>query len=343
MVNKDFYRTMPKIDLHRHLEGSIRLSTLSEIASQQLPELVPDLVKRVKILADDPRTSGNFLSKFLTLRKFFISKEIIQRMVSECLEDAAADHLIYLELRFSANALSQGNPQKLEQVMSWVVESALLASQQFSLPISLLLLLNRHEALDFAARMVDCAVQFQSYGLLGLDLAGDEAQFSGFPFRQLLNKARNKGFLLTIHAGEWGGAENVAEAINILGANRIGHGVRIMEDDNVVELARKTQIPIEICLTSNIKSGIFDDIHQHPLPEMLRTGLNITINSDDPQILNINLSDELLLLNKVFDFSTEQIFKLMGNAIDSSFLDPEKKAQLHENFSQKYQSWNSQS
>ncbi len=330
---------MPKIDLHRHLEGSLRLSTLTEIAGRELPELLPELARHVQIQPSELFNAENFLSKFLTLRKFFLRKEVIQRFVYECIEDAAEDHLCYLELRFAPSALAQGDQDKLEQVIAWVVESAGQAAQQFGLPLNLLICLNRHEPVQSAERIVDCAIQHQTSGLVGFDLAGDEAHFSGQTFCNLLNNAKRKGFFLTIHAGEWGGATHITEAIKLLGADRIGHGVRIMEDERVVKLARQRQIPLEVCLTSNIQSGVFASADLHPLPAMLAAGLNITINSDDPAILNTSLSAELLLINEVFGFTQEQISKLMINSIDSAFLNNEQKRLLRETYSSQYLSW----
>ncbi len=339
MDKKNVFRTMPKIDLHRHLEGSLRLSTLTEIAVHELPELLPQLSRRVQIQHGEALSAQNFLSKFHTIRKFFLSKEIIQRFVYECIEDAFEDHLCYLELRFSPSALAQGDQNKSEQVINWVVESAGQAAQIFGLPLKLLICFNRHEPVQLAERILDFAIQHQQSGLAGFDLAGDEAHFSGRAFCDLLNHAKREGFFLTIHAGEWGGATNVAEAIKLLAADRIGHGVRIMEDEGVIKLAKESRIPLEVCLTSNIQSGVFASAESHPLPAMLAAGLNITINSDDPAILNTSLSAELLLINKVYGFSQEQIFKLMLNSIDSAFTWDEQKRKLREMYSSQYLSW----
>ncbi len=348
MMNKtnlkapNLFLGMPKIDLHRHLEGSLRINTLQEIAGRYFPEIAPALHGDVQIQTNDPTTPENFLSKFRALRKFYQSKELIQRFVSECVEDAAADGMVYLELRFSPAALTQSRPELLSDVISLVIQSATVASLQFDLPLGLIVCLNRHESVEFGERIINCALPFRSERLVGIDLTGDEQHFSALPFQGLLHKAKDSGMAITVHAGEWGGASNIEEAIVKLAADRIGHGVRILDDQNVLLLARERKIPFEVCLTSNVQSGIFAKMENHPINKMAAAGLNVTINSDDPQISKITLSSELEHLAGTFGFNLEQIQKLMLAAIDAAFLFESEKAKVRSIFLMRFDVWRRQ-
>lgn len=330
---------MPKIDLHRHLEGSLRLSTLQEIASQFLPTLLPNLHTQVQIQEKETASALNFLAKFRALRKFYLSMDLVNRFVSECIQDAAAEGLVYLELRFSPAALTQSKPELISEVISCVVQSAEQASAQFVLPLGLIVCINRHESVELAEKIVDCAVPFRSQGIVGIDLTGDEMNFSAMPFQRVLQKAKATGLALTIHAGEWGSAGNIEEAITQLSADRIGHGVRIMEDQRVLNLARERKIPFEVCLTSNIQSGIFTNLESHPIQKMLAAGLNVTINSDDPQVSKITLSNEIENLVESFGFNMDQIQKLMLAAINASFLPATDQQIVRSNFLMRYKAW----
>ncbi|MFZ6021823.1 MAG: adenosine deaminase [Chloroflexota bacterium] len=289
-----YYESMPKVELHRHLEGSLRLSTLREIARQQQMSLPQDagLAGLVQMQADEPLNFQNFLAKFQTLRLFYRTPEIIQRISREAVEDAARDQVRYMELRFTPVALSRQRGFALREVMAWVCTAVQQASRDFNLPVQLLVSVNRHEPVELAEEVIALAVEFRQYGVAGIDLAGNEAEFNADPFLSLFREARREGLALSVHAGEWGGAENVRQAIQDFEADRIGHGVRVLEDGAVVRMAAERGTAFEVCITSNVQTGIVPSLKHHPLPRMIEAGLNVTINSDDPGISNIRLSDE---------------------------------------------------
>lgn len=333
------FSTMPKIDLHRHLEGSLRLTTLNEIASNHFPELLPSLKKDTQIQKPDPANPQVFLSKFRTLRKFFLSLDLINRFVFECVEDCARDGLAYLELRFSPSALTQSRPELISEVIQTVATSAQEASRLYNLPLRLIVSINRHEPLDLAAQILDHTLPFAGDCIAGIDIAGDEAQYSALPFQGLLQKAKQIGLALTVHAGEWGSAQNVVEAIQILKADRIGHGVRLFDSKIATNMATISQIPFEVCITSNIDSGIFENIEDHPVMQMIQSGIFVTINSDDPQVSGITLSGELALLSQQFGLDMNHLLQLQLAAIDASFLPAVEKEKITTTFLHKYHTW----
>lgn len=334
-----FYSRLPKVELHRHLEGSLRVQSLTDIARTYgitLP-LRPSLKALVQVQPDDPHTFTSFLSKFQTLRMFYLSPQIISRLTMEAIQDAAAEKVRYLELRFTPAALSRTKNFRLSEVMDWVCVSAWQASQANGITTRLIVSVNRHEDPELAREVVDLAIDRTSSGIVGIDLAGNEAEFSAEPFRDILLKAKDHGLSLTIHAGEWGGPENIRHAIEELGADRIGHGVRVLEDEKLTALARQRGIVFEVCPTSNFQSGIFATITEHPLKRMIAAGLKVTINTDDPSISTITLSDEYETACSQIGLTRSELFKTITAAAEGSFQPPAERKTLAERIRQELQ------
>ena len=319
----DVFISYPKVELHRHLEGTLRLSTMLEIARAHAITVPAALSGLVQVQDEDPQTYQNFLSKFNTLRLFYRSPDVIHRITREAVEDAAKDNVRYLELRFTPVALSRAERFPLHDVMDWVITSAREAAKRHKIKVGLIASVNRHESLELAEQVTWLAVQHIKDGLYGLDLAGNEAEFPIKPFVGLFKEAREAGLHITIHAGEWGGAANVRQAIEELGAERIGHGVRVLEDNYTVALARDRRTAFEVCVTSNAQSGAVPSLAQHPLPKMLQAGLNVTINTDDPSISQITLSHEYRVATSNLNVPVDVIKQRILAAAQASFL-PEK-------------------
>jgi adenosine deaminase len=291
----DFYQALPKVELHRHLEGSLRIQTMLDVARAHgisVPFGTGPLSNLVQVQQSEPNTYQNFLAKFNTLRMFYRSPEVIHRVTREAVEDAANDNVRYLELRFTPVALSRAERFPLGEVMDWVCEAAQAAARQFKIQVGLIASVNRHESVELAEQVAWLAASRIKRGILGMDLAGNEAEFPAEPFAGVLHEARQAGLRLTVHAGEWAGAANVREALEKLEADRIGHGVRVVEDADVMALARERGATFEVCVTSNYQTGVVHTLAEHPLMKMLNNGLNVTVDTDDPSISRITLSDE---------------------------------------------------
>src|SRR5512144_1860085 len=246
------YRAFPKVELHRHLEGSLRLETMLDVARQHgitIPADVLRLSTLVQIQEEDKFTFQNFLAKFNTLRLFYRSPDAIDRITREAVEDAAKDNVKYMELRFTPVALSRAERCPLHDVVDWVISSTREAARKYGVTVRLITSVNRHESIDLAEQVAWLAVERVKDGVVGLDLAGNEAEFPYQPFYGIFREAKQAGLHVTIHAGEWGPAEHVKDAIELLGAERIGHGVRVLEDENVVGLARERCTAFEVCVT----------------------------------------------------------------------------------------------
>ena len=326
----EFYQALPKVELHRHLEGSMRLNTLIEIGRSHSIEIMGTgyLRSLVQIGKDEPYTSDNFLSKFTALRVFYRSPDVIGRVTREAIEDAAIDNVRYLELRFTPVALSKAEDFPLAEVIDWVIEAAREGEKEYGVITRLIASVNRHESVELAEQVTRLAIERKGDGIAGLDLAGGETDFPAEPFIGVFREAQQEGLQITIHAGEWGGAPNVLEAITELGARRIGHGVRVMEDPSVVAAARERGTVFEVCVTSNYQSGVVPVLKEHPFPQMLSAGLDVTFNTDDPSISQITLSDEYRLACEEFDMPASVLAGRILAAAQAAFLPDEERYQL---------------
>lgn len=327
------FRLLPKVDLHRHVEGSLRLDTMLEIARQHdldLPSDVLDLSSLVQMQDQDNFDFRTFLAKFNTLRLFYRSPEVIDRITREAVEDAAKDNVKYLELRATPVALSRAERFPLHDVTDWMLTASQEAARKFGIAVNVVLSVNRHEDPQLAEQVAWLAVEHMRKGVVGLDLAGNEAEFAAEPFLSIFNEARQAGLHLTVHAGEWGPAANVREAIEKFNAERIGHGVRVLEDDAVVELARERGTAFEVCVTSNQQTGAVSMHASHPLIAMLNRGLNVTLNTDDPSISRITLSHEYHVVVDELGLSEEALKERIVAAAQSAFLPQAERDQLVE-------------
>ena len=317
------YRALPKVELHRHLEGTLRLETMLDIARRHgitIPADIMRLSSLVQMQEQENYSFQNFLSKFNTLRLFYRSPEVIHRITHEAIEDAAKDNVRYMELRFTPVALSRAERFPLGDVMDWVISSAREAAKQFGVTVRLIASVNRHESHELAEQVAWLTAEKKSRGLVAMDLAGNEAEFKSEPFYGVFKEARQAGLHITIHAGEWGPASNVREAIEELGAERIGHGVRVLEDGDIVALAREHNTAFEVCVTSNFQSGVVPALDAHPIKAMLETGLNVTINTDDPSISRITLSNEYQIICDDLGLSLDTLKQRILAAAQVAFL-----------------------
>ncbi len=329
---RQYLAELPKIELHRHLEGSVRLSTMVEIAAQydlDVPTRDAEILRSyVQITPNSPTDSAHFLAKFTILRQFFIAPEVIQRLAREAVEDAAADNIKYMELRFTPKALAKIKGFSFNQVVDWVCAGVDEAQQTRDIRVRLIVSMNRHETVHEGMQALRAALDHRDAGVVAIDLAGQESGNPANPFFDLFTQAEQEGLGITVHAGEWAGPRNVRDAIEIMNAQRIGHGVRVIEDSSIVQLARERGTVFEVCPTSNIQSGVFRTPEHHPLRDMTQLGLKTTINTDDPAISAINLTDELTLATTRLGLTLDDVKRSIINAAQGAFLSPDDRAAL---------------
>jgi adenosine deaminase len=328
----------PKIDLHRHLEGSLRLSTLAEIAREHgvdLPSWDLEVLRPyVQIIEDDTRDFQSFLSKFKLLRRFYSTREAVMRIAYEAVVDAAADNVKYLELRFNPVALAKVQGFSYDEVAEWVISAVDDAQNDHDIQVRLIAQIGRDESLGVAWQIAEVAAALQNQGFVGIDLAGDEINYSAAPFSEIFKWAKAQGLHVTIHAAEAGDASNIREAIEKLGAERIGHGVRAKEDLSVIDLLIKHNIILEMCPTSNFQTGVISGLSQHPMWSYQQVGIRVTINTDDPSISNTTLTDEYMVASGVIGIPLRAIRQMILTAAEAAFLPEVERQRLVEWFHQ---------
>jgi adenosine deaminase len=339
----DQLKCLPKVDLHRHLEGSLRIETLWAIAQAFQLNLPPTSIRAttmeqlrplVQVMADDLPDHETFLNKFEVLRHFYRSPEIISRVAYEAVADAAADNVQYLELRFSPQALSRVRKFPLGEVTDWVITAVAQASEACQIQVGLIITLVRHDPITQAREVLEVAMERAGKGIVGIDLAGNEVKYPSAPFAPLFKEAKESGLGVTIHAGEWASAYGVHDAMDALFADRIGHGVRTMEHSDILRLLQEKNLPLEVCLTSNVQTGVVHELAHHPLVDMLDLGLTPTLNTDDPAISHITLSTEYHLAMSVLGLPYAQIRKMILDAAAAVFLPPTDRQKLVADFDQ---------
>lgn len=308
---------VPRIDLHRHLEGSVRFATFRELAREVGLDLPAAELRRRTSMKGEKPGFARFLSKFELYRGLYPSREWIERVAFEAAEDAAKDGLAYLELRFSPTHFGRRMRAKGEEVAAWVARGARKATLQ----TTFIATFGRDfgvEGNEPTTRAVQGTEVFS-----GLDLAGNES-VSAAPFLKLFKSLK---LPVTLHAGEGGGAGNVREAIEGFGARRIGHGVRVLEDEAVVELARKQGVVFETCPTSEVQTACSRPGRRHAIRAMASAGLRVTLNTDDPSICGTTLSKEFAAARRM-GFTASELKAMTVEAARAAFLPESARRRL---------------
>lgn len=323
-------RSLPLIDLHRHLDGAVRLSTILELAQRhgiKLPgTTLEELRPHVQVMERQPGVMA-FISKMLWMTAILADVRACRRIARENVEDAHAEGIDYIELRFSPWFMAEPHNLDPAEVAEAVVEGVAEGAAATGVRVNLIGILSRTYGPETAEQEL-AALLTQQENLVALDLAGDEANFPARLFTEHFKRGRDAGWRITVHAGESAGPESVRDAVELLGAERIGHGVRAMEDRLLVDFLVKKQIGIEANLTSNVQTSTVMDLAHHPLAQMLEAGLLATINTDDPGVSAIDLPHEFNCAAPAAGLTRAQIRQAQENAVATAFLTESEKIDL---------------
>jgi adenosine deaminase len=321
----------PLVELHRHLDGNVRLETVLDLGRQHgidLPAWTTEELRPFVEVTERVPSLLAFIAKFGVLKKVVADYDAVRRIVRENLEDAAREGIDYIELRFSPYFM--GEEHGLDT--TGVVEAACDALEEGrgTIPVraKLIGIISRHYGPETAWIETDAAIRCRDRGVVALDLAGDEAGFPGELFVDHFHKAREAGLHVTIHAGEAAGAASVRQAVLGLGAERIGHGIRCIEDPAVVDLLAERGIPLEVCPTSNVHTSTVPSYAAHPLPALLARGLKVTLNTDDPSISGIDLAHEYRIAVAELGLTEADLRRMQETALAAAFLTAQERAAL---------------
>ena len=327
MINHNY----PLTDLHRHLDGNIRLSTIWQLAQEHSIVLPADSLEKLKSKVQIQQKTTDllaFLEKMELGVSVLASEQACFRIAYENIEDAKLAGLDYVELRFSPVFMAQAHNLQIDQVVDAVIAGCKAGTKQYGVPVNLLGILSRsygeatcHQELQALLRAKD--------DIVALDLAGDEKGFPAIRFKQHFKLARDAGWNITVHAGEADGPQSIRQAIDELGATRIGHSVAAREEPHLMDFMANNKISIECCLTSNCQTGACTNIAYHPIKTFMERGIVVTLNTDDPGVSGIEIADEYKLAREVVGLTTEQLAQIQINGVEVAFVaDGAKRALL---------------
>ncbi len=321
---------LPLIDLHRHLDGNVRLPTILELGKKHGVKLpgttLADLRPHVQVMERQPGVMA-FISKMLWMTAVLADADACRRISRENVEDAKREGIDYIELRFSPWFMAEPHGLDPARVAAAVVEGAAAGAQATGVQVNLIGILSRTYGPEIAMKELE-ALLTQREHIVALDLAGDEANFPARLFEEHFRRGRDEGWRVTVHAGESAGPESVWDALRLLGAERIGHGVRAMEDPGLLDFLVENHIGIEANLTSNVQTSTVPDLASHPLRAMLTRGLLASINTDDPGVSGIDLRHEFEIAALEAGLSRPQTRQAQANALETAFLPADAKEKL---------------
>lgn len=324
-------KALPKVELHRHLEGCISATLLLEIAQEyrvKLPTTNLEVLRSLIQIKGQAANLKEFLDTFYWLGMAFPTLEAVERVAYCVCRDCARDNIRCLELRFSPVFMSLEKPHSWDSLLHAVLKGARQAEEDFPIEVGFIIGISRSNPLGKAMRAVDIAGTYSGLGVVGLDLFGDEEAFPPELFTTAFQAARESGLNITVHAGEGGGETNIQVAIEELGAARIGHGVKIINDRKMMDWVREKGIPLEICLTSNVKTRTVPSLQDHPVRRLYDSGIKISLNTDDPAICDTTLTREYILAMEHFGFTLSEIKDLISDSLEQSFLEEYRKTKL---------------
>ncbi|GAP13123.1 adenosine deaminase [Longilinea arvoryzae] len=322
--------SLPLIELHRHLDGSVRLETILDLGRRHnlaLPAWdVEGLRPYVQVLDPQPGIMA-FIARFEWMTGVLVDYDACRRVAYESVEDAHREGIDYIELRFSPLFMAEPHELNPTGVVEAVVDGVAAARRDFDQPCGLLGILSRTYGPETAWTELR-ALLSQRDAIRGLDLAGDEAHDPGEWFEPHFACAREAGWHITVHAGEADGPRSIWQALNGLGAERIGHAVRAPEDPALMDVLAERQIGIEANLTSNVQTTTVPDYASHPLRLFLERGLCATLNTDDPGISGITLAHEYDVAAPAAGLDERMIRQAQRNALAAAFLTPGERQEL---------------
>jgi adenosine deaminase len=329
-------RQLPKAELHCHLDGSVRPATLLELAHEarvQMPKHTPEeLADFMRV--DDAQTLEDYLKRFDVTISVMQSEEALERIAYELVEDAADDGVRYIEIR-NAPILNVVQGLTLVQAVEAPLRGLRRAEKDFGITGRFIICALRHFSAEDSLEMAQLAVEFRNDGVVAFDMAGPEKGNPAARHVAAFNYAREHNLGVTVHAGEGDGAESVRQAVHICGANRIGHGTRLIEDADLTQYVNDRRIALEICLTSNVQTRVTDSYERHPLREYFDRGLNVTLNTDNRLMSGTTLTDEYVHAAEHLGFTVDELAGIALNGFESAFLPWEERLMLIEEASDK--------
>ena len=338
MNSRSFIAALPKAELHLHLEGAVDPLTLAELSRRHntpLPTannrynvegsgdvLTEEDVRRLYSYKD----FNGFMLAFKAVTERLRTAEDYEFVTYRLMEKLSRQNVLHAEVYVSVGVI-QWRGQEFEPLFEGMERGRARGERDFGVSLLWIFDAVRHFGVEAAEKVFSLAASMRNPHVVGIGIGGIEQQGPAESFKHLYRNAAEQGLRLTVHAGETLGPQSVWAALNI-GAERIGHGVSVMRDPELVEVLAQRQVPLEVCISSNVRTGVCAGLAEHPVKAMFDSGLMITLNTDDPEMFQTSLSKEYELARQEFGFSDDHLRELARNAFEASFLPPEKKLEF---------------
>jgi adenosine deaminase/aminodeoxyfutalosine deaminase len=322
----DWLRGLPKAELHLHLEGTILPETLVELSRRH--DAIPLTMDAARELYKYEDFIG-FLMSFKAVTERLRGPDDYELITYNMVRELAAQGVLHAEVYISFGIIYYWKKTEVEPYVEAIERGRIRGEKEFGTTVLWIIDAVRHFGVEEAARVFRKAAELRATypSIVGIGIGGDEARGGANLFRELYAEARVAGLRLTAHAGESVGPESIWSAINI-GAERVGHALSAQQDRELMDVLAEKQIPLEINVTSNVKTGCCTGVDQHPVKLYFESGLMVTINSDDPPMFGSDLLGEYVMVHDRFEFSLEQMRELAANSVEASFLPPDRKLAL---------------
>jgi adenosine deaminase len=321
------YNDIPKTEIHIHLEGSIRTQTILDIARDyklDLPSYKADeLDKHVKVY-EQMRDLAAVLEAFAIFQNSITSPEVVERIAWELFEDSAKQNIRLSEVRFSPDWAFHGHNLDWDACLDGLLRAKERAERELNMAVGYIAITSRSMGVESCVKTVDWAIRHKDH-IIGVDLADAEDLFPIQMFARPVLKAKDAGLKVTVHTGENTPASAVVDTIHTVHPDRIGHGIHVIEDMQAVELVKEHGITLEVNPWSNYLTNSVRTIEEHPLKKLFDLGVKVTINSDDPEVLETNLNNEYHIAHEVLGMSMDEIMKCNEYAYEASFLPEDQK------------------
>ncbi len=321
-LTKELIRRLPKPELHCHLDGSLRVETVIDLAKKQkneIPSYDFDELKKILNVGDNIGTLVDYIKRFDITLAVMQTPESLIRTAYELAEDCALDGVRYLEVRYSPILHTQAGMTLVETVDA-VYQGLSQAENDFNIKTGIIICGIRHISPEVSLKLADLTVQFKNKGVVGFDLAGAEENFPAKHHQEAFSLILRNNINTTLHAGEAFGPESIHQAIHYCGAHRIGHGVRLKENQELMDYVNDHRIALEICLTSNIQTRSIKSFKDHPFKYYFNNHLRVTLNTDNRLISNTTLTDEYWLAHEQYGLNLANFRSIIINGFKSTFM-----------------------
>ncbi len=331
-VTHELIRALPKTDLHVHLDGSLRAETLIELAREYgkpLPTYDPDALRDYMVVRD-ARSLVDYLARFEITLRVLQTADALERVAYQLAEDAAAENVRYMEVRYSP-ILSTREGLELGEAVEAPLCGLRRAAEDFGIRTNLIICALRDMDPATSLELARLAIAYKDKGVIAFDLAGPELDHPPKRHAAAFRAAAHANLALTVHAGEAFGPESIRQALHDCGANRIGHATRLVEDEDLLRYVNNFRIPLELCITSNLQTRAVDSIAQHPARRYFDEGLLITLNTDNRLMSGTTVTEEYVLAHEHLGFEWPELCAVARMGFESAFLPyREKQAILRE-------------